>query len=331
MWCSGRTPPRTPSHARQPFGARRQERSSGERGPAGDQSGPRGEQCGGVNGDGIEDRIIGGIRLHYTGQRLRGEPRGVGWDTAGLAPSRPARFRSDLHGTNGFRLDGVAAGPLSGRAVSSARDVNGDGLEDLLLGVADRLAPMARSPGSATRCLGGTPPRPALSASLIEPRCTANGFGLNGVAPGDFSGFAEQCRECTMGSRTSLIGTPVLAAPSYSGELWASWNAPSSPPPPRQPPPPPPPAPRTCNGLPVTIQGTDNGETLIGTPGNDVIDGLGRCDPAVEAATTSLRWRGPRSASAGGWPPAVRRRRPRRASRRHRPRCAERRHGSRPV
>ena len=44
------------------------------------------------------------------------------------------------------------------------------------------------------------------------------------------------------------------------------------------PPPPPAPTPRTCNGLPVTIQGTDSSETLIGTPGNDVIDGQGGND-----------------------------------------------------
>jgi Ca2+-binding RTX toxin-like protein len=31
--------------------------------------------------------------------------------------------------------------------------------------------------------------------------------------------------------------------------------------------------PRTCNGLAVTIQGTDSSETLIGTSGNDVLCG----------------------------------------------------------
>jgi Ca2+-binding RTX toxin-like protein len=39
-----------------------------------------------------------------------------------------------LDGDNGFRLDGVAAGNESGRVVSSAGDVNGDGFDDLILG-----------------------------------------------------------------------------------------------------------------------------------------------------------------------------------------------------
>ena len=63
-------------------------------------------------------------------------------------------------------------------------------------------------------------------------------------------------------------------------------------PPPPPPPPPPPQAPRTCNGLTVTIQGTDSGETLSGTSGNDVIDGQGGNDV--------LRGRGGNDVLCGG-------------------------------
>jgi len=41
---------------------------------------------------------------------------------------------SALDGTNGFKLSGVAAGDVSGQAVSTAGDVNGDGMDDLLIG-----------------------------------------------------------------------------------------------------------------------------------------------------------------------------------------------------
>ena len=51
------------------------------------------------------------------------------------SPLVSARARlADLDGTNGFRLDGIDAGDLSGFSVASAGDVNGDGFDDLIVG-----------------------------------------------------------------------------------------------------------------------------------------------------------------------------------------------------
>jgi Ca2+-binding RTX toxin-like protein len=41
---------------------------------------------------------------------------------------------SALNGTNGFQISGEAAGDVSGRSVSGAGDVNGDGFADLIVG-----------------------------------------------------------------------------------------------------------------------------------------------------------------------------------------------------
>ncbi len=51
------------------------------------------------------------------------------------AAAFPANINlASLNGTNGFRLSGVAAGDRSGSSVSNAGDVNGDGVDDLLIG-----------------------------------------------------------------------------------------------------------------------------------------------------------------------------------------------------
>ena len=39
-----------------------------------------------------------------------------------------------LDGTNGFRLDGIDADDRSGVSVAGAGDVNGDGIDDLIIG-----------------------------------------------------------------------------------------------------------------------------------------------------------------------------------------------------
>ena len=41
---------------------------------------------------------------------------------------------SDLNGSNGFVINGIAADDRSGYSVSSAGDVNGDGFDDLIIG-----------------------------------------------------------------------------------------------------------------------------------------------------------------------------------------------------
>ena len=41
---------------------------------------------------------------------------------------------SDLDGSNGFAINGIGAADISGKSVSSAGDVNGDGFDDLIIG-----------------------------------------------------------------------------------------------------------------------------------------------------------------------------------------------------
>ena len=102
----------------------------------GDASGISVSEAGDINGDGIADLIIGALCADPNGTDSGASYVVFGKDTA-TAGDFPANLElSSLDGTTGFKLSGVAAGDYSGRSVSAAGDINGDGIADLLIGAA---------------------------------------------------------------------------------------------------------------------------------------------------------------------------------------------------
>ncbi|WP_419580315.1 beta strand repeat-containing protein [Stieleria magnilauensis] len=104
-----------------------------------EESGNSVHQVGDLNGDGFDDVMIGASRARPDGSNLAGATYVV-FGGPGVFPSSIPL--SSLNGTNGFRLDGMAAGDQSGFSVGGAGDFNGDGLDDLVLG-----APLADANG----------------------------------------------------------------------------------------------------------------------------------------------------------------------------------------
>jgi hypothetical protein len=58
----------------------------------------------------------------------------VMWCLAATVALVRASTCQTLNGSNGFAINGIAAGDSSGESVSSAGDVNGDGFDDLIIG-----------------------------------------------------------------------------------------------------------------------------------------------------------------------------------------------------
>lgn len=106
---------------------------------AGDISGREIQYAGDINADGYDDLIIGASRADPNGSES-----GTSYVIFGKASGFGAIFNlASINGTNGFRLNGEAAGDRSGLTLAALGDINGDGLDDFFVG-----APYADTNGS---------------------------------------------------------------------------------------------------------------------------------------------------------------------------------------
>jgi hypothetical protein len=93
-----------------------------------DLSGRSVSGAGDVNGDGLADLIVGADYADAGGDGQAGESYVV------FGKADNATVDLGNLGAGGFRIDGIDAADFSGRSVSGAGDINGDGLADLIVG-----------------------------------------------------------------------------------------------------------------------------------------------------------------------------------------------------
>ncbi len=141
---------------------------------ADDYSGGSVSSAGDINGDGFDDVIVGAPSADPNGDRS-----GSSYVVFGRASGFDASMSlSDLDGSNGFRLDGLAERDFLGLSVSSAGDVNGDGFDDVIIGSNDSADTYSSFTSTIGYLVFGSDSgfSPALNLSSLD---GSNGFRLD--------------------------------------------------------------------------------------------------------------------------------------------------------
>ena len=139
--------------------------------------------AGDINGDGIDDVIIGAPFADPNGNSNAGESYVVFGSNSGFSSSLDLNA---LDGTNGFVINGIDANDFSGNSVSGAGDVNGDGLDDLIIGATFADSNGNYFAGESYVVFGSNS---GFSSSLdLSTLDGANGLTFSGANSNDFSG-----------------------------------------------------------------------------------------------------------------------------------------------
>ena len=137
--------------------------------------------AGDINGDGIDDIVIGARQAVDNDAVVGGA-----YVIFGKRSAFPAALNaSSLDGKKGFKVFGQNSAAYLGTSVSSAGDINGDGLGDIIIG-APQTNPDESGPGSAYVIFGKRTPFP--SVFMLSTLNGTNGFALQGEADGSFTG-----------------------------------------------------------------------------------------------------------------------------------------------
>lgn len=140
--------------------------------------------AGDVNGDGIGDLLVSAPTADPGGV----ERAGVTYVVFGSDTGFPAELAvADLDGSNGFAITGASEHDWAGVSTAGAGDVNGDGIDDIVIG-ADGASPGGVEKAGESYVVFGT--AAGFPASLdLAALDGSNGFALEGIGALDFSGF----------------------------------------------------------------------------------------------------------------------------------------------
>jgi hypothetical protein len=169
----------------------------------GDQAGISVASAGDVNGDGIDDLIVG-VPSGDNGGTNAGEAYVI-YGVAGA--TRISVDLSTLSADEGFVIQGDTAGDQAGLSVAAAGDVNGDGIDDLIVGAPEGDLGGADA-GQAYVIYGVAAPRGTVDLSSLA---LSEGYVITGDLAGDAAGYSVAAAGDVNGDG---IGDLIVGAPS---------------------------------------------------------------------------------------------------------------------
>jgi Ca2+-binding RTX toxin-like protein len=211
---------------------------------------------GDINGDGFEDLLIGARNTSVGGQAA-----GAAYILFGHAGAFSATVSAGtLNGTDGFRIDGLAAFDSLGDSIAPAGDFNGDGLPDFIIGTRFADPNGLQNAGSSYVIYGRAGGYvPTLDLVALD---GTNGFRIDGVlAQGQSATILAGGGDINGDGYDDIIVTVPNEANgnlTNAGGVYVIFGHVTPP--------------------NTDIIGTASGDVLVGHDGNDRIDGLGGAD-----------------------------------------------------